>query len=94
MTISEEEGSGRVAIKDDGPGIPASALPRIFERFYRVDPARSRREGGTGLGLASVRHLVNAMGGEVWAESKMGQGTTVTFILPGARVDEEEGLEA
>jgi two-component system phosphate regulon sensor histidine kinase PhoR len=93
VTISGEEGSGRVAIKDDGPGIPASALPRIFERFYRVDPARSRREGGTGLGLAIVRHLVNAMGGEVWAESKMGQGTTVTFILPGAKVDEAEGLE-
>jgi len=93
VTISEEEGSGRVSIKDDGPGIPAAALPRIFERFYRVDPARSRREGGTGLGLAIVRHLVNAMGGDVWAESKMGQGTTVTFILPGAKGDEAEGLE-
>jgi len=92
VTISEKDGFGRVAVKDVGPGIPTSALPRIFERFFRVDPARSRREGGTGLGLAIVRHLVHAMGGEVWAVSKMDQGTTVTFSLPGPKVDEADDL--
>ncbi|MCY4398447.1 MAG: ATP-binding protein [Gemmatimonadetes bacterium] len=71
-----------VAVKDNGAGIPAAALPRIFERFYRVDAARSRKEGGTGLGLAIVRHLVSSMGGDVAAESTWGSGTTVTFTVP------------
>ena len=71
-----------VAVRDDGSGIPAASLPRIFERFYRVDAARSRQEGGTGLGLAIVRHLVSSMGGEVAAESNWGSGTTVTFSVP------------
>jgi two-component system, OmpR family, phosphate regulon sensor histidine kinase PhoR len=82
------EGPGpsvRVAVADSGSGIPARSLPRIFERFYRADPARSREEGGTGLGLAIVRHLVQGMGGEVSAESELGQGTTVRFTLPPAR---------
>jgi two-component system phosphate regulon sensor histidine kinase PhoR len=72
----------RVAVADTGTGVPARSLPRIFERFYRVDPARSREEGGTGLGLAIVRHLVQAMGGDVTAESELGRGTTVRFTLP------------
>ena len=71
-----------VSVKDNGAGIPAAALPRIFERFYRVDSARSRGEGGTGLGLAIVRHLVSSMGGEVKAESTWGAGTTITFSVP------------
>ena len=71
-----------VAVKDNGAGIPAAALPRIFERFYRVDAARPREEGGTGLGLAIVRHLVSSMGGDVAAESTWGSGTTVTFTVP------------
>ena len=66
-----------VVISDDGEGIPAESLPRIFERFYRADSARARDFGGTGLGLAIVRHLVSEMGGEVVAESQLGQGTTV-----------------
>lgn len=82
VTIEEVDGSGRIAVADNGPGIPTSALPRIFERFYRVDPARARADGGTGLGLAIVRHLVHAMGGEVWAESELGKGTEVIFTLP------------
>ena len=71
-----------VLISDDGDGIPAESLPRIFERFYRADSARARDFGGTGLGLAIVRHLVSEMGGEVVAESQLGQGTTVRFTVP------------
>ena len=71
-------------VRDTGTGIPGSALPRIFERFYRVDPARSRAEGGTGLGLAIVRHLVERMGGDVAAASELGKGTTIRFRLPAA----------
>ncbi|MBO77347.1 MAG: hypothetical protein CME17_07910 [Gemmatimonadetes bacterium] len=71
-----------VVISDDGEGIPAESLPRIFERFYRSDSARARDFGGTGLGLAIVRHLVSEMGGEVAAESQLGQGTTVRFTVP------------
>ncbi len=71
-----------VAVTDSGAGIPSSALPRIFERFYRVDPGRDRAAGGTGLGLAIVRHLVTSMGGEVGAESALGEGTTIRFTLP------------
>ena len=73
-----------IEVRDSGAGIPADALPRIFERFYRVDPARSRAEGGTGLGLAIVRHLTDAMGGRVEAESRLGVGTTIRVVLPAA----------
>jgi signal transduction histidine kinase len=77
-------GTDRVAIDviDTGSGIPGDALPRIFERFYRVDPARSRAEGGTGLGLSIVKHLVESMGGDVRADSELGKGTTVRLRLP------------
>lgn len=77
-----------VSVEDNGSGIPASALPRIFERFYRVDAARSRDEGGTGLGLAIVRHLVSSMGGEATASSVWGSETTITFTIPGVRARE------
>jgi signal transduction histidine kinase len=73
------------AVSDNGSGIPSYALARIFERFYRVDPARSRADGGTGLGLSIVKHLVERMGGDVRAESTLGKGTTIRFRLPAAR---------
>jgi two-component system phosphate regulon sensor histidine kinase PhoR len=75
-------GLAEIALSDDGEGIPSRALPRIFERFYRADSSRARDIGGTGLGLSIVRHLVGAMGGEVWAESALGEGTTIRFTLP------------
>ena len=73
-----------VEVSDDGEGIPARALPRIFERFYRADSSRARDVGGTGLGLAIVKHLVGAMGGRICAESELGRGTTIRFTLPAA----------
>ncbi|MDP3775423.1 MAG: ATP-binding protein [Gemmatimonadales bacterium] len=74
----------RLDISDTGAGIPAEHLPRIFERFYRADPARDRERGGTGLGLAIVKHLVEAHGGHVEAESTVGTGTTIRMRLPAA----------
>ncbi len=71
-----------VWVADDGPGIPADARDRVFERFYRVDRARSRDSGGTGLGLSIVKHIVQAHGGEVWLKSELGEGTAFYFTLP------------
>ena len=73
-----------VAVRDDGPGIPAEAKERIFERFYRVDKARSREQGGTGLGLAIVKNVVQAHGGDVRVESTLGSGATFYFTVPAA----------
>jgi two-component system, OmpR family, phosphate regulon sensor histidine kinase PhoR len=72
----------RLAISDHGIGVPARDLPRIFERFYRADKARSGELGGTGLGLSIVKHIVELHGGRVEAESALGQGTTISAILP------------
>lgn len=71
-----------IHVRDTGIGIPAEDLPRLFERFYRVDKARSRELGGTGLGLAIVKHLVKAQGGAVRVESQPGKGSTFAFTLP------------
>ncbi len=69
-------------ITDQGVGIPEENLERIFERFYRVDKARTRQLGGTGLGLAIAKELINAHGGDIWASSQENQGTTIAFSLP------------
>jgi len=71
-----------VAVADTGVGIPAEDLERIFERFYRVNKDRSRQTGGSGIGLAIVKHLVQVHGGRVWVESKLGRGSTFYFALP------------
>ena len=76
-------GQVTLTVWDDGSGIPSSQLDRIFERFYRVDPSRSRATGGTGLGLSIVRHWTESMGGRVWAESNLGIGTEIHIELPG-----------
>ncbi len=72
----------KISIADHGEGIPEKDIPRIFERFYRVDKARSKKTGGTGLGLAIVKHLVENHGGRVGVESRLGQGSVFFFILP------------
>jgi two-component system phosphate regulon sensor histidine kinase PhoR len=79
---SSESGQIRLTVGDDGHGIPTAHLDRVFERFYRVDPSRSRATGGTGLGLSIVRHWVENMGGTVWAESEVGEGTSVHLAFP------------
>jgi len=71
-----------ISVADQGIGIPQRDLERIFERFYRVDPARSRATGGTGLGLAIVKHVTAAHGGKVTVWSKVGDGSTFTLRLP------------
>ncbi|MDF3071642.1 MAG: Phosphate regulon sensor protein PhoR [Polyangiaceae bacterium] len=78
-----------VSVGDDGPGIDERHLPRIFERFYRVDAGRSREVGGTGLGLSIVKHLVEAMGGTVSVESKLHHGTTFSFSVKRAEREPE-----
>ncbi len=76
-----------VEVRDNGPGIPPEHLPRIFERFYRVDKARSRELGGTGLGLAIAKHLAESIGASVTVRSEPGQGATFTVTLPARRRD-------
>ncbi|MEO8051791.1 MAG: ATP-binding protein [Acidobacteriota bacterium] len=79
-----ENGRVAVVIADTGMGIPSQDLPRIFERFYRVDKARSRQVGGTGLGLSIVKHVIERMNGTVTVESQIGKGTTFQILLPAA----------
>ena len=71
-----------LSVADKGLGISKEHLPRIFERFYRVDKARSRELGGTGLGLAIVKHIAQLHGGRVEAESELSRGTTIHVVLP------------
>jgi two-component system phosphate regulon sensor histidine kinase PhoR len=76
------EGQVFLSVSDTGSGIPSDDLPRIFERFYRVDKARSRAVGGTGLGLSIVKHVVERMGGAIKVDSRLGRGSTFTILLP------------
>ncbi len=85
IRIEASEDAVRTSVSDTGIGIPKRDLERIFERFYRVDKARSRALGGTGLGLSIVKHLVQSLGGEISVESVLGVGSTFSFSLPRAK---------
>ncbi|USG64431.1 cell wall metabolism sensor histidine kinase WalK [Brevibacillus ruminantium] len=82
LELHQEKEQVEIRVKDTGIGIPETDLPRIFERFYRVDRARSRDSGGTGLGLAIVKHLVENLHGQITVKSTEGKGTTFTVTLP------------
>jgi two-component system phosphate regulon sensor histidine kinase PhoR len=82
VRVGRSGGQAWCEVQDTGPGIPQEDQPRIFERFYRVDKARSREKGGTGLGLSIVKHIVLLHGGTVSVRSQLGQGATFRFDLP------------
>ena len=82
VRLSALDGKARVQVSDSGPGVPSEALPRLFDRFYRVDKARSREMGGSGLGLSIARWIVDSHGGTIRIDSVPGRGTTVTVELP------------
>jgi len=82
INLQRQNGKALLSVTDSGIGIPAKDLPRIFERFYRVDRARARETGGTGLGLSIVRHIAESHGGSVTADSELGRGSTFTVSLP------------
>ncbi len=82
MEVDQAPEKVLIRVRDQGRGIAMEHLPRLFERFYRVDPSRSRRVGGTGLGLAIVKHIAQAHNGWVTVDSTLGQGSVFTLHLP------------
>jgi two-component system, OmpR family, phosphate regulon sensor histidine kinase PhoR len=82
IRVTPGESEVTIAVEDHGPGIPRAALERVFERFYKVDRARTRSGGGTGLGLSIAKHVVEAHGGRIWASSVEGEGSTFAFSIP------------
>jgi two-component system sensor histidine kinase SenX3 len=90
ISVSSDPKSVSVIVKDQGIGIPEGDLERIFERFYRVDPARSRETGGTGLGLSIVKHVASIHGGEVNVWSKPNEGSSFTMKFPRSLISQTE----
>jgi signal transduction histidine kinase len=90
IELFDDEEEATVKIADNGSGIESEALPHIFDRFYREDPSRNTATGGSGLGLAIVKQIMEGHGGKVWAESKIGEGTSIYFTLPKTSVQEGE----
>jgi two-component system, OmpR family, phosphate regulon sensor histidine kinase PhoR len=82
IALTSDGKEARVSVRDYGPGISAEHLPRLTERFYRADVGESRAQGGTGLGLALVKHILNRHHGRLSIESKEGEGATFTVRLP------------
>ncbi|MFP5112535.1 HAMP domain-containing sensor histidine kinase [Bacillaceae bacterium C204] len=82
VELLDDQAKATVHIRDNGPGINSEELRNIFDRFYRADPSRNTDTGGTGLGLAIVKQMVEGQGGNVWAESQLGEGTSLYFTLP------------
>jgi signal transduction histidine kinase len=82
LSLDVDGAQARFSVRDTGPGIAAADLERIFERFYRLDQARTRRGGGAGLGLAIARWIAEAHGGHIAVESTVGRGSVFTLVLP------------
>ena len=93
VALAQQDQHIILTVRDNGPGIPTDALEKIFERFYRVDPGRSRDRGGTGLGLAIVKHIAERHQGEVCAKSELGMGSTFIVRLPLAHTFSHEGTD-
>lgn len=94
ITIGVEEDSGymKVSVNDDGIGIPAKDLPRVFERFFQVEEHLTRRHGGMGLGLAVAKSIIELHGGRIWAESEQAKGSIVTFLLPVQQASQDKPM--
>jgi two-component system phosphate regulon sensor histidine kinase PhoR len=90
VAVAEVDGEVRIDVIDQGPGIEKSHLPRLFERFYRVDKARTRKAGGTGLGLAIVKHIAECHHGRATVESTPGKGSTFSLHIGAPQREEEE----
>jgi two-component system heavy metal sensor histidine kinase CusS len=84
LAASSDDAGMRIEVQDTGAGIPAEALPRVFDRFFRVDSSRSKSSGGTGLGLAIVQSIMTLHGGNAEIASDLGRGTSVTLRIPAA----------
>jgi signal transduction histidine kinase len=85
LAATSKDAAIRIEISDTGVGIPAEALPKVFDRFFRVDPSRSKASGGTGLGLAIVESILTLHGGSAEIASQLGRGTSVTLRIPISR---------
>jgi signal transduction histidine kinase len=92
LAVERQPSGASIVVEDDGSGIPTESLERVFDRFYRVDRARSRAQGGTGLGLTIVRHITHAHGGRVWAENRQPHGARLTVVLPAGHTRGYEAL--
>jgi signal transduction histidine kinase len=89
LANTNENAAIRIEVSDTGVGIPAEALPKIFDRFFRVDPSRSKNSGGTGLGLAIVQSIMTLHGGKAEITSELGRGTCLTLRIPRPRQDDK-----
>ena len=90
ISLHQQEDNAILRVSDTGMGIPPEAIGHVFERFYRVDKARSRQSGGSGLGLAIVRSIVERNNGQIHLQSTLGKGTTFTVEFPRFDIDDEE----